>query len=295
MVETFVPKSKDEAVRFLNDRKCIILAGGTDLMVEGKRWSGCLPDLDRDVVFIRHLQELKNIKTDEIYLSIGAGCTLTELEENILIPQYFKEVILSMAAPAIRNVATIGGNICSASPSGGIFPLLYALDCILIIESKSCRREIELKDFILGPREKDLKTEELLVEIRIPVNKFTSFQYKKIGTRKSTDFAKVSFIGFYTLENEKIKYVRMAFGAVGPITVRSKELEDRVKGLNKEELSNILEDIREEYSKIIVPIEGEKSTADYKKGLCLELLGEFLRGIYNSTLATILEGDSTFL
>ena len=279
MVETFVPKSKDEALRFLDGRKCIILAGGTDLMVKRKKWSGCLPELESDVVFIRHLQELKNIKIDEKYLSIGAACTLTELEENILMPKYFKEVILSMASPAIRNVATIGGNICNASPQGDIFPLLYALDSILIIESKSCRREIELKDFILGPGKKDLKTEELLVEIRIPVNDFTSFHYKKVGTKKSTELPKTSFIGFYTLENEEIKDVRMAFGAVGSTTIRSKDLEDRLKGLNKEELSNILEDIKEEYFKIIVPIDDERSTDQYRKGVCLDLMVEFLRDI----------------
>ena len=183
MVEAFVPKSKDEALRLLNGKKCIILAGGTDLMVKRKKWSGCLSDFDGDVVFIRHLQELKNIKKDEKDLSIGAACTLTELEENILMPRHFKEVILSIASPAIRNVATIGGNICNASPVADILPLLYALDSVLIIESKGYRREIELKDFILGPGKKDLKAEELLVEIRIPINNFTSFRYRKLGTK----------------------------------------------------------------------------------------------------------------
>ena len=199
-------------------KKCIILAGSTDLMVKRKNWSGCLPLFDGDVIFIGHLQELKNIKTemDGKYLSIGAACTLTEIKENILIPTYFKEVILSMASPAIRNVATIGGNICNASPAGDILPLLYALDAVLVIESFSGTRKIEIKDFILGPGKKDLKAEELLVEIKIPINNFTSFYYKKVGTRKSTALAKASFIGFYTLENDKIKDMRMAFGAVGP-------------------------------------------------------------------------------
>ena len=104
------------------------------------------------------------------------------------------------------------------------------------------------------------------MEIRIPVNNFTSFYYKKVGTRKSTALAKASFIGFYTLEDEKIKDMRMAFGAVGPTIIRSKDLEDRLKGLNKEELNNIIEDIKEEYFKIIVPIDDERSTAEYRKG-----------------------------
>jgi len=238
MVEAFAPKSKEEALKFLNNRECIIIAGSTDLMVKRKKWSGCLPYFDRDVIFVSHLQELKNIRIDEKYLFIGAACSLSELRENILMPLYFKEVILSMASPAIRNVATIGGNICNASPAGDLFPLLYDLDCILTIESLSYRREVELKDFILGPGKKDLKKGELLVEIKIPANNFSSFYFKKVGTRKSTSLAKASFIGFYILEDEKIKDVRMAFGAVGPTTVRSKPLEDRLKGLNREGLES---------------------------------------------------------
>jgi len=284
MVDAFAPKSKEEALEFLNNRQCIIIAGSTDLMVKRKKWSGCLPYFNSDVIFISHLQELKNIRVDEKCLSIGAACTLTELQENILMPLYFKEVILSMASPAIRNIATIGGNICNASPAGDIFPLLYDLDCTLTIESLGNIREIELKDFILGPGKKDLKKGELLVEIKIPINVFSSFYYKKVGTRKSTALSKASFIGFYTLEDEKIKDVRMAFGAVGPIIVRSKHLEDRLKGLNKKELSSILAEIEEEYFKIITPIDDQRSTAEYRKVVCQNLIGDFLGNIFTSTV-----------
>jgi xanthine dehydrogenase FAD-binding subunit len=281
MVETFAPKSKHEALRFLSSRKCMILAGGTDLMVKRKNWPGCLADFDCDVIFVRHLQELKNIKVDEKCFFIGAACTFTELEENVLIPHYFKEVILSIASPAIRNVATIGGNICNALPTADILPLLYALDSILIIETLGYKREIQLKDFILGTGEKDLKIEELLVEIKIPINNFTSFYYKKIGTRKSTDRSKASFIGLYTLEDEKLKDVRMAFGAVGPKIIRSEALEDRLKGMAKEELKSNLDNIKEEYFKIIQSIEDERSTLEYRKEACLGLMEEFLMGICN--------------
>ncbi|HEY8803909.1 MAG TPA: FAD binding domain-containing protein [Clostridium sp.] len=286
MVGAFAPKNKEEALKFINNRECTIIAGSTDLMVKRKKWSGCLPYFNSDVIFVSHLQELKNIRIDGKYLIIGAACTLTELRENTLMPLYFKQVILSMASPAIRNIATIGGNICNASPAGDIFPLLYDLDCTLIIESLSYRREIELKDFILGPGKKDLKVGELLVEIKIPTNNFSSFYYKKVGTRKSTSLAKASFIGFYTLEDEKIKEVRMAFGAVGPTIVRSKPLEDRLKGLNKEELESILVEIEEEYFKIIVPIDDQRSTAEYRKGVCLNLMRDFLENIFTSTLKT---------
>ena len=282
MVETFIPKSKEEALRFLNHRKCVILAGGTNLMVKTKKWSGGLADFESDIILIKHLQELKNISINKEYLSIGAGCTLTELQETLTLPSYFRKIILSMASQTIRNVATIGGNICNISSEGDMLPLLYALDSTLIIESLSGTREVKIADFILGPGKKDLKEAELLVEIRIPTNKFISFYYKKAGTKKSPARARASFIGFYILEDEKIVDIRMAFGADGARVIRSIELEDSLKGVSKEELEVILKDIEKEYIKIKVPIDDVKSTAEYRKSVCLNLMREFLESIYSS-------------
>ena len=281
MTETFIPKSKEEALGLLNQRKCIILAGGTNIKVKTKKWSGGLSDFESDIILIKHLQELKNISIDKNYTSIGAGCTLAELEETIVLPKYFSEVILSMASVPIRNVATIGGNICNVVSEGDILPLLYALDAILIIESLSGTREIAIADFILGPGKKDLRAEELLVEIRIPTNNLKSFYYKKVGTKRSNSLAKASFIGLYILENERIVDIRMAFGAVGARVVRSTELENSLKGLNKEEFEIVLKDLDKEYIKIIVPIDDKKSTAEYRKGICLNLMREFLESIYS--------------
>ena len=280
MVETFIPKSKEEALRLLKEKKCIILAGGTNLMVKTKKWSGGQTDFESDILLIKHLQELKNIEIYKNHISIGAGCTLTELEDTKVLPKYFREVILSMASLAIRNVATIGGNICNVSSEGDLLPLLYALDAYLIIESLNGTREIKITDFILGPGKRDLKADELLVEIRIPTNNFKLFYYKKVGTKKNPAPTKASFIGLYILEDERILDIRMAFGAAGSRVIRSRELEDSLKGINKEELEIILKDIEKEYNKIILPIDDEKSTAEYRKGVCLNLMREFLESIY---------------
>lgn len=280
MVETFIPKSKEEALRLLKERKCIILAGGTNLMVKTKKWSGGVTDFESDILLIKHLQELKSIKTNKKYISIGAACTFTELQESIELPKYFSEVILSMATLTIRNVATIGGNICNVSTEGELLPLLYALDAYLIIENLNGIREIKITDFILGPGKRELKEDELLSEIRIPINSFNLYYYKKVGTKKNPAPSKASFIGLYILEGERILDLRMAFGAAGSRVIRSRELEDSIKGINKEELEIILKDIDKEYIKIIEPIDDEKSTAEYSKGVCLNLMREFLESIY---------------
>ncbi|MBZ9621991.1 FAD binding domain-containing protein [Clostridium sp. FP2] len=282
MTETFIPKSKEEALGLLKQKKCIILAGGTNLMVKTKKWSEGISDLDSDIILIKHLQELKNIDINNRYLSIGAACTLSELAETILLPNYFSEIILDMASPAIRNAATIGGNICNVASEGDILPLLYALDAILIIECLSGTREIAIADFILDRGKKDLRAEELLVEIRVPTNMFKSFYYKKVGTKRSNSLAKASFIGFYILEHERIVDIRMAFGSAGAMAVRSRELEDRLKGLSKEEMEIITKDLEQEYIKIILSIDDKKITTEYKKEIYLQLIREFLVSIYDS-------------
>ncbi|MGH4124556.1 MAG: FAD binding domain-containing protein [Clostridium sp.] len=284
MTETFIPKSKEEALGLLNQKKHIILAGGTNLMVKTKKWSAGMSEFESDIVLIKHLQELKNIGINNRYLSIGAACTFAELEETILLRNYFSEIISAIASPAIRNAATIGGNICNVASEGDILPLLYALDAILIIESLSGTREIAIEDFILGPGKKDLRAEELLVEIRIPTNMLKSFYYKKVGTKRSNSLAKASFIGFYILEHERIVDVRMAFGAVGARVLRSRELEDRLKGLNKAEMESILKDLEQEYIKSIVPIDDKKFTTEDRKEIYLKLMSEFLGSIYDSNL-----------
>jgi len=282
MVETFIPKSKEEALRFLDQRKCVILAGGSNLMVKTKKWSEGVSDFESDIILIKHLQEIKKIKTNNKYLSIGAGCTLTELQESKLLPIYFKKVILSMASTAIRNIATIGGNVCNEASESEIYPLLYALDAVLIIECLNGTREIAISDFILGPGKKDLKAFELLVEIRIPSNNFIKFYYKKVGAKKSISVAKASFVGFYILEQGRIVDVRMAFGTPKSKVVRSIELENSLKGLNKEEVEIILKDMEKEYVKIIADIDDEKSTAKDRKETCLSFMKEFLGSIYTS-------------
>lgn len=251
-------------------------------MVKRKKWSGEMADFGSDIVLIKHLKELQNIDINNKYLSIGAGCTLAELQESILLGAYFSEIILAIASQTIRNAATIGGNICNVASEGDILPLLYALDATLIIECLNGTREIAISDFIMEPGKKDLREDELLVEIRIPTNMLLSYYYKKVGTKRSNSLAKASFIGLYKLENERIEDVRMAFGAIGARVVRSREFENSLKGLNKEELQVVLKDLEKEYIKIIVPIDDKKkSTAEYRKGICLELMREFLESIYN--------------
>jgi Aerobic-type carbon monoxide dehydrogenase, middle subunit CoxM/CutM homologs len=275
LVSEYYPETLKEAFNFIGSTECRILAGGTDLMVKHRKWSGMTPDLKVPVVFIGHLKELKSIKAEEGFISIGSACTFTEIIESSITSDIMKEVLLQAASPAIRNVATIGGNICNSSPAGDSLPLLYALNARLVIDGKEERHEIPIEDFIKGPGRNVLKHDEMLVEIRIPSENFNIKVYRKVGTRKSVALSKLSFVGLSKKSGTEFEDIRLAFGAVGPTVIRDMNLERKIINLSKG--GNIdINEIKDMYKDIIKPIDDQRSTAFYRRETSLRLLNDFL-------------------
>ena len=273
----YLPESLKEALEVISREETIILSGGTDLMVRRKRPSGLIPRFDKNTIFVANLAELKKIYTLRNYLHIGAACTFSEISNYELIPDYFKIVIKDIASPAIRNVATIGGNICNASPAADILPLLYALEAELVVGSLKGDRIIFIEDFIVAPGRNVLGSDEILKEIRIPIVNFNEYYYKKVGTRKATAISKLSFIGFINVEEDVIKDVRIAFGAVAPTIVKSKKMENELIGKNINNLDEISEELIEDYSDLINPIDDQRSNKNYRKQVAVNLLKDFLK------------------
>ena len=275
MVNCYRPNTLKEALDILNKEECIILAGGTDLMVRRKQWSRLIPNFEEQVLFINHLPELKEVRVENNDLIIGSCCKLGELEMNNITPQYLKDVIKEMASIGTRNIATIGGNICNGSPAGDILPPLYALGSKVVIANSNGERKIPIKELIVGPGKTILKNNEILKEIIIENYNFTDYYYHKVGTRKSTALAKVSFIGFYKIEDDIVKDIRIALGAVSPTIVNDRDLECSFISLSRLETKAKLEEIIERYKEIIMPIDDARSTARYRKKVSINLINYF--------------------
>ena len=155
MVDTFKPRSLREAVEILSDiqtdsmsdsksdSSAIPIAGGTDLMVQKRRWGGLVPGFDHPVLLIGHLEELNGVSNSKNEIRIGSCSTYTALLSHAAVPEMLKLCISQIASPAIRTRGTIGGNICNASPAGDTLPVLYALDASVILSRDN--KEIALK------------------------------------------------------------------------------------------------------------------------------------------------------
>jgi xanthine dehydrogenase FAD-binding subunit len=268
----------DQTLSQLNQENCAIIAGGTDVMVMYKSRRGVPPKIPKPIVFIDHLSELKQVYQNQKDLHIGACCTYSELFGNPLIPVALKKAIKTIAAPAIRNRGTLGGNVCNASPAGDTLPLLYVYNAKLLLRSVKGDRIVPIGDFIQGVRRIQREPNEILAEIILPsvLDEGAHVIFEKVGNRNADAIAKVGFAGYIRVKGDVIEDVRFAFGAVGPTMVRSLAIEKMLLGKTMPLADSDITQVVAAFDKIIKPIDDQRSTALYRKTVALNLLRYFL-------------------
>jgi CO/xanthine dehydrogenase FAD-binding subunit len=276
MVRSFIPGTYEEALELLDKNEMILMAGGTDLMVKKRNWAGLSPIFDRDVLFISELKELKYIRKSGGFIHIGAMTTLEDILVHKETPEILRKAVLLMASPGIRHIATLGGNIGNASPAGDSLPVLYILDAKIVIDGKGTERMVPIEEFILGPGKVALAGREMIKEIILNDVRFDMIHYEKIGGRKSDAISKLSFAGGVSYKKGKIDEFRCAFGAVAPTVVRSREIESLTKGVDRKDLDDVKSKLKEDFNEIIRPIDDQRSTAIYRKKVCMNILDRFI-------------------
>jgi xanthine dehydrogenase FAD-binding subunit len=279
MVGSFFPRTLNEALAIRKAEPVIPYAGGTDLMVRRRSWAGTLPRFEAPPLFIGRLRELREIHRGGGMLTVGAAVTLAELLEQEDVPGILKQAIAEMASPAIRNVATIGGNLCNASPAGDSLPPLYVLGAAIVLQSVSGQRELPIPDFIKGPGRTALGPDELLIGVKIPAREFPSVFYKKVGTRKADALSKLSCAGLARISNGRVEEARLALGAVAPTVIRLETAEARLTGVRTDELVRVLPEILKLYDEAIRPIDDQRSSAAYRRKVALRLIEVFVTGL----------------
>lgn len=274
-VDGYIPKTINAALQILNSENVIVYAGGTDLMVRYKNETSLLPKFDKNILYIGQIDELKKVYENNEEIVIGAGCTLASLLRNEHVPEILKKAIRGAASPAIRNMGTIGGNICNASPAGDTLPVLYSLNSRCSVISEGLERTINIEDFIYGPRRTVLEKNEMLKSITIPKENFNIVHYEKVGARKASAISKLSFAGLCNVENGRVQNLRISFGAVGATVVRLKEAENLIIGREINTLDKFIKEAIELYDKNINPIDDQRSTAQYRKIVVMNLIKYF--------------------
>lgn len=267
MVNSYQPTSLREALDLRAKEDVIPYAGGTDLMIEA--------DENATYLFLNKIPEMKNVVEENSYIRIGASCTFTEIIDSELTPNILKEAVAEIAAPAIRNLGTVGGNICNGSAKGDSSLIFFATDSKLRIVSNKGERVIPITDFYLGRKKIALKKDELLVEILMSRTGLDNYYYKKVAARNALAISRVSFAGILNLEEDKIVSCSTAFGAVSDVIIRRSDIDAMLIGKTTAEAKAVKEDYLAAFNEAIIPIRGRIS-AEYRKTVCMNLLRNFL-------------------
>ena len=224
----------DEAKMYLNKNPSArIIAGGTDILIRlrnGKISRAHLMGISR-------IEELKQVRKDESGdIHIGPLMTFTLLEENQLILENIPplaEAVSSVGGPQIRNVATIGGNICNGATSADSASVLLCLNAQLVLESHSRKRVIPIVEFYLGPGKVVLEEGEILSDIVIKETDYKNYTgiFKKFSQRQAMDIATLGCAVLLKIDNNRFSDIRIAFGVASPTPVRCKGAEKAGIGL----------------------------------------------------------------
>ncbi len=270
MVKSLRPVSLDEALSYREETGALLFAGGTDLMVKRRGYTGTGPFFEEPVLFLDAVESMKSIFLSGSQLCIGGAATMSEIIDFQLLPALVRNSMLDIASPGLRNRATLGGNICNASPAGDSLPALFVHEASFVLKSTQGERIVPVGEFFTGPGSTVLADNEILTEIHIPILGRGSTYYRKVGTRRANALSKLSAAGYVREENGQTVDFRFALGAVAPTAIRLSKAEQMV--LEGEDIESILEAA----SEVIRPIDDQRSTAEYRKQAALNSLDEFL-------------------
>jgi CO/xanthine dehydrogenase FAD-binding subunit len=207
------------------------------------------------LVDLTGLHEFNYVKRDEGTIRIGALTTITDLITSPIVDRrydVFRQVAMKFGGPSIINMATVGGNICSASSSEDLIPVFLVLEADIVVRSAHGDRIIALKDFVNGKRSTGLRPNEIMVEARFPeIDVRSTCGFEKVGMRNSLIIAFVNCAVYLKLEpqNSLVAEVRVALNRVnGKIPQRASEPEKKLKGrgLNDDTMSAATAALREE-------------------------------------------------
>lgn len=248
------------------------IAGATDLGVElshGKRPAASYIALDR-------LDELKQLRIADDEVHIGAGVALSQLETQLAgVFPALDQMLPWFAARQVRNRATVGGNLGTASPIGDLLPVLLALDATVQLRGPDGSRDIAIADYFLDYRKTARQADELIVGVTVPRRAgLTSASYK-VAKRQTDDISIVAAVFALQLDDAgRAAHVRLAYGGVAAVPQRASTVEDFLRGRRLD--ADTLEQAQALLREAFTPLSDHRAGADYRRALCAGLFAKFV-------------------
>ena len=253
-----------------------LVAGATEIGVEINKKFKTFPVL----ISTEGVRELTQIVETSTAWRIGGGATLTAIEEKVA-PEYpsLAKMLRGFAARQIRNRATLGGNIATASPIGDSAPVLMSLDAMLVLSSVKADRTVAIADFFTGYRQTVLRADEVIREIVVPrggsaAGRTRRVEWVKVSHRVELDISIVAAAFRVDVDAAGVvREARLVYGGVAERTKRALRAEAALMGKRLDEAS-MGEVLRGEFT----PIDDVRSGAAYRRGLVVSLWEKFVSG-----------------
>jgi len=277
----FMPENMQEAVRQLDayPGRIMVLAGATDVFVQDNEKVDALMDISKlGLSYIREEQEA---------IRIGACTTFAQIIKSDLLQKKFTalwQAAKHLADMTTRNMATLGGNLCTAVPSGDSIPPVFVGDALFTVFGAEGEREVKAADFFTGPRQTTLQKGEILKEIMIPIPQGAyASAFEKIG-RNSEDLAVANVAAWLAVDEVgRVTDLKVAHGAVAPTVVRAHALEKIIIGSKLADIN--LEEACLKVAEAIAPITNLRSTAEYRRDVSCVLAKRVIQRAYENAVA----------
>jgi xanthine dehydrogenase small subunit len=265
------PAGLEECLRLGEHPAARYVAGNTDLGIatnlRGERYA--------HLVSLEGVREMRFFRETPDVVEIGAGLTLSELAERwVAAPAFIHEWLLLFASLPIRNRATLGGNLATASPIGDSAPLLLALEASVRLVSLRGERVVALSEFFLNYRRTALAQGEVLYSILIPKPLPETVRFYKVAKRRMDDISSVAMgIALRRDGAGRVETARIGLGGVAAIPWRARDAERLLEGsrLDREDVENACEWLR----RTLKPIGDHRGSAAYRLAMAQSLLGKF--------------------
>ena len=264
----FAPRTISELKKIIKKYPNLdFFSGGTDMSLIVTKQK---KDLN-NIIYLNSIDELNYIKENYKYIEVGATTSLRQFE--LFIKKYYSDfniILKRYGSVQIRNVATMAGNIVTASPIGDSLPLLLSLDASIVVESFNKKTILPLKNFFIGYRKTKLKKGQFISSIRIPIFKKNIFKAYKISKRIDDDISSVCASFNLAIVNKKIKSIKIAYGGMAAIPKRAIYCEKVL--LNSNFSENIILKAQESLEKDFQPINDMRASKDYRMEIAKNLL-----------------------
>lgn len=269
-----VPASLDSAVAFKSKHPgCTVVAGATDIGVQHNK--GRVDP--REVLCLANVSEMRGVDHTADTLTAGACTNWSRLERHIkgLVPQ-FHNILTVFGSPQIRNAGTIGGNIANASPIADSVPFLFVTGAELELAGTDGTRRVNINDFYQGYKQFDLKPDELIARVHIPLpTGAQTLKLYKVSRRRDLDISTFTAAVLMELDGtgQTIRDIRIAYGGVAPVVLRLPKTEAFLTGKPLEEA--VMHAAGELARTEVKPITDVRGSADFRLQLAENILTKF--------------------